>query len=198
MSANRLLGSVAVAAFLTTAGAALAQNAVQERLEGGSNLAAFHGDSMSLSNAINAIQQQTGGKVLEIRFEDWGGRGIYSAVVETNGGLTRARVDAQTDKAVTSDRPMPQWMNSWEARADVRSLNKATVPLAQAIKTAEQAANGGAAIDAGLAKPLTAANDVLAYNIEVVRAGHPMRVAVDAKTDQVIADPNMLDTWTPE
>jgi uncharacterized membrane protein YkoI len=191
---------VAATAILLAGGVAFAQSTDTGRLtaQGGwANGAVYDGQSMSLANAIKAVEQQTGGKVLEIRFENRNGRGVYNAVVSANGALTHARVDAKSDEILKFEGSTPDWMLNWQARADVRSLNKTTVPLPKAVQTAEQF-GVGTAIDASLAKPLTPENAVLAYNVEVVRDGHPVRVAVDANTDQVIADPNMLETWAPE
>lgn len=200
MRSHMLVGALAAASILATGAASAQQSADGESRAGGSGwskAALFDGQAMSLANAILAIESKSGGKVLEIRFDDHAGRGVYNAVVSANGALSHARVDARTDEILSFDGTTPDWMLGWEQRADVRSLDKATVPLNQAVATAEKF-GVGSAVNAGLAKPLTAENDVLAYNIEIVRGGRPIRVAVDATTNQVIANPDMLDTWSPE
>ncbi len=190
MKITRLLCGWMAAASLTTAPAVLASP---------QTTAAYNSDNEPLAAAVAAIEQKTGGRVAEIRYHDRNGRGVYDAEVIVGNALSQSRVDARTGKVIAFERhETPAWMLDWESRADIKSLAKATVPLPQAILTAEKASNGAVATDAGLAKPLTAGNSVLAYNVEVVRDGSPRRIAVDANTDEVIADPNMLETWSPE
>jgi uncharacterized membrane protein YkoI len=153
----------------------------------------------SLAHAVAALEAATGGKVLEIRFRDNGAQGAFDAVIAKKDALVNMTIDVVSD-AVTEIKvtELPQWMLDWKARAAARSAEKAKLPLPEAIAKAEAVAHG-TAIAAGLAKPLTADNRVLAYNVEVVGKGKPQRVVIDAVTGQVIADPDeLLEGWTPE
>ena len=56
-----------------------------------SDLAAFHGNSDSLPSAINAVQQTTGGKVVEIRFAQQNGKpGFHTVVAQKGAGAIRS------------------------------------------------------------------------------------------------------------
>ena len=147
----------------------------------------------SLPNAIAAIEAKTHGKVMNIRFEDdGGGKPVYEAVVVEPHAVGLARFYAGTGKVSgITDHQTPDGTLKWEQLGDVKSFGKATTPLSKAIATVEQIA-GAPAINAGLAKRLTPGDDVLAYNIEVLKDGKAERIAVDANSDEVIADPGAL------
>jgi uncharacterized membrane protein YkoI len=200
-SQKTLLAVAAAAVFL--AATALAQNApLPPGSSADTNTAGTPWAGVtytSLADAVRAVEQATGGKVLEVRFDEHSGHATFEAVVDRQNTLVDMRIDARTDEVTEINiKEIPQWMLDWKLRADMRSIEKAKVPLADAIRMAEQI-SGAPAIDAGLAKPLSADNAVLAYNIEVVKNGKPDRVVIDAVTGQVIADPDeLLDPWTPE
>lgn len=186
---KNLLGAVIVAPYLLLGGTALAAPQLTEHRESLENLDVT---AVSLPSAIAAIEAKAGGKVMNIRFEDDGGAPVYDAVVVTPHEVGVARVYARTGNVSGIDDDKTSNLSlKWEQRRDVTSFAKATIPLSTAIETAEQIA-GAPAVNAGLAKPLTPTNDVLAYNIEVVKDGQVERIAVDANTDQIIADPGAL------
>jgi uncharacterized membrane protein YkoI len=113
-------------------------------------------------------------------------------VVVTPGNVGTAQLDARTGNVSGFDHDQVSDQSfDWEHQRDLTSFAKATTPLSTAIATVEQLA-GTPAVNAGLATPLTPDNDVLAYNIEIVKDGRVERVAVDATTDQVIADPSAI------
>jgi hypothetical protein len=92
---------------------------------------------------------------------------------------------------------LPEWMVGRELMAYMKSVRQAQLPLAQAITIAERMANKPA-IGAGLASPLSGTNAVLAYNVEVMKAGKRDRVAIDAVTGARIANPDELYVaWSP-
>jgi hypothetical protein len=92
---------------------------------------------------------------------------------------------------------VPAWMLDWKLTAYVKSIEKATVPLTKAIADAESIARAPA-IGAGLAKPLTGTNQVLAYNVELLAHGKRTRIAIDATSGAKIANPDELyEPWTP-
>ena len=187
-----LLGAALVAPAMLLAGTALAG---PKLLEHGEALSAFGNldtSVVSLPDAITKIEAETGGKVMDIRFADAGGTPAYDATVVTPGHVGEALLNARTGDIEGFDHDQVSNQSyDFEHQRDLRSFAKATVPLSKAIETVEQVA-GAHAVNAGLGTSLTPDNDVLAYNVEIVRDGRVERVAVDATTDQVIADPSAL------
>jgi len=189
---KNLLGAVIAAPSMLLAGTAFAAPQLLEHAEPLSALGNLAPSSASLPTAIATIEAKTGGKVMDIRFVDAGGAPVYEAVVVTPGNVALARLDVGTGVVSGFDHDQVSDQSyDWEHQRDLRSFAKATTPLSTAIATAEAAAEAPA-VNAGLAAPLTPDNNVLAYNIEIVKYGRVERVAVDATTDQVIVDPSAL------
>jgi hypothetical protein len=153
----------------------------------------------TLPRAINAIEKFAGGQVLEIRYRVHRGVPGFDAVVAKNGAFDHLRVDIPSNSvSVITETELPAWMADWVLKADAKSLQKAKLPLSDAVLKAEGIA-GEPAVDAGIAKPLTGGNDVLAYNIQFMGKDRPHRMAIDAVTGLQIADPNaLLEAWDPE
>ncbi|HET7607994.1 MAG TPA: hypothetical protein VFL84_04910, partial [Gammaproteobacteria bacterium] len=146
-----------------------------------------------------ALEDETGGKVLEIRFaRDANDEASFEAVVTADDELVYMRAYSGTVPVeVLETAELPAWMAGWKLTAYMKSIEKAEVPLTAAILQAEEAENAPA-IAAGLAKPLSPTTAVLAYNIELIRGDQPVRVAIDAQTGRRIANPEALyETWTP-
>lgn len=188
-----LLRAAIATQCLLLSGTVLAAPQLTEHWESLSALGKIDVATVSLPKAIAAIEAKTGGRVMNIRYENDGGNTpIYDAVVVRPHAVGVARLYVQTGEVSgigddkTSDRSL-----KWKQRDDVTSFDKATVALSKAIDTAEQVA-GAPAINAGLAKSLTPINNVLAYNIEVVKDGRSHRIAIDATTNEVIADPSAM------
>jgi hypothetical protein len=153
----------------------------------------------ALAEAVQALEAETGGKVLEIRFaRDADEEASFEAVLAAADELVYTRAYSATGLVeVLEIAELPPWMAGWALTAYMKSIAKAEVPLTAAILQAEEAENAPA-IAAGLATPLSPTTAVLAYNIELIRGDRPVRVAIDAKTGQRIANPEALyETWTP-
>jgi uncharacterized membrane protein YkoI len=75
--------------------------------------------------------------------------------------------------------------------AYMRSATKAKVPLGVAIRKAENREHA-TAVDAGIAKPLSGANAVLAYFVETLKGSTRKELAVDATTGNLIQNPDSL------
>jgi len=152
----------------------------------------------SLSTAVDALEAATGGKVLEIRFVDEKRRERFESVVAKPDQVIYMAVDPVTENVTKiAIKELPAWMLNWKLTEYVSSIEKATVPLAKAITKAEAMA-GAPAIGAGLAKPLSGANQVLAYNIELLKGGKRRLIAIDATSGAKIANPEALyESWTP-
>src|SRR5579883_627882 len=192
MTTKRLLGGAVAVSALLVGSVAMADPQLTERPESLRAMGPANPSTIVLENAAAQIEGKTGGRVMDIRFYDETGHPTYMAVIAKGGVVDTVRLDGVNGRITrVSGAMVPDWAMSWERRADVNSARQATVPLASAIITAENAARAPA-IEAGLAKPLTAQNSVLAYNVEVLMHGRPELVAVDANTNEIIANPNAL------
>jgi uncharacterized membrane protein YkoI len=152
----------------------------------------------SLSHAVQALERKTDGKVLQVRLSDEPGDPSFDAVIVRGDDLLYMHLAAVSD-AVTSIeiKQLPEWMVDRKLTAYMKSIRQARVPLARAITIGERIANKPA-IGAGLAAPLSGSNAVLAYNVEVMKAGKRERIAIDAITGAPIANPDELYVeWTP-
>jgi uncharacterized membrane protein YkoI len=187
------------AGVLPLAGPALAQSVAQpDTVSGG--LGAFHGDQSTLVHMLHAVEQSTGGKVIDIRFSDRGGSPGYRAVIwkakaGTKGGdVQYVAIQAQSGQIVPIDtKNAPVWMLNWQGKADVHFARTASVSLEKAILTAEQAHNGAPAVAAGIARSASNPDsDVHAYTVLLAVDGHAKSVAVDDSTGEVIEDPGAL------
>jgi hypothetical protein len=123
----------------------------------------------SLRHAVQALEHGTGGKVLEIRLSDEPGEISFDAVIAKGEDLLDMHI-AGVNATVTSIdiAQLPEWMVGRKLTEYMRSIYKAKLPLADAIGMAERKAKEPA-VGAGLAKPLSGSNAVLAYNVELMR-----------------------------
>ena len=189
----RLLPGVALVALLSTS----VQSQVVVVV---SNPAYYESVTRSaLAEAVEALEDETRGKVLEIRFaRDADDEASFEVVLVADDELVYMRAYPVTDiLEVLEIAELPPWMAGWTLTAYMRSIAKAEVPLTAAILQAEEAEDAPA-IAAGLANPLSATTAVLAYNIELIRGDRPVRVAIDARTGRRIANPEALyERWTP-
>jgi hypothetical protein len=153
----------------------------------------------TLPMAIRAAEMFSSGRVLEIRFHGRHGPPRFDAVVANNGSFSRVQIDVPSNRVtVIAQTEMPAWMADWTLKADARSLRRAKLRLVDAVRTAQRIA-GSPAVDAAVARPLSGDNQVLAYDVEVIRGNRPERVVIDAMTGRRIADPQpLLQGWTPE
>lgn len=188
-----------IAATVLAAGAAapaIAQS-VDQPAHTNLNLAGFSGEPGALPGAIDAIEAASGGKVVEIRFNNVGGAPGYDVVLARGSQITFERFAKPGQGLVTlSGDTKPAWMLNWTAREDVTLVRTAKVKLADAVRAAEAARNNAPAAAAGIAKSAAGADtDVKAYNVAIVQDGRQHRVAVDSATGEVIANPQMLAAW---
>jgi uncharacterized membrane protein YkoI len=188
---NLLGAAVASTCALLTGTALAAPRLTDDPTEAMSALGNLDTVSVSLPHAIAAIETKTGGRVMDIRYEGDSGQPVYDAVVVTPHDVGVARIYGETGTPSGIADEFSIASLDWKQRSDVTSFNKATVPLSAAIENVEQL-SGGHVVDAGLAKPLTPDNDVLAYNVEYAMNGTLHTVAIDATTGEVIADPDAL------
>jgi uncharacterized membrane protein YkoI len=175
----------------------LAQSAAQSVAQPGSingDIAAFHGDQTTLINAIQATEQTTGGKVLDIRFSNANGVPAYHAVVLKGTQVQFFKFESPSKHVVELDASSkPVWMLSWQAKADVRYAKTAAVSLTSAIRTAQQKRNAPAAA-AGIARSASNPDsDVHAYTVLVDDGGRVRSVSIDSSNGEVIEDPSALN-----
>jgi uncharacterized membrane protein YkoI len=176
----------------------LAQSATQQSVaQSGSingDIAAFHGDQNTLVNAIQAIEQTTGGKVLDIRFSNANGVPAYHAVVLKGTQVQFFKFESPSKHIVELDASAkPVWMLSWQGKADVHFAKTATVSLTSAIRTAQQKRNAPAAA-AGVARSASNPDsDVHAYTVLVDDGGRVRSISIDSSNGEVIEDPSALN-----
>jgi len=152
----------------------------------------------ALAHAAEVFQEDTGGKVLEIRLADIVGAPGFEAALLKNGGILYMRI-ASPDAHVTEIdvKSLPPWLLNYPLEAYSRSAVRAQVPIQVAIAKAEKR-NDAPAIDAGIAKPLGGDNAVLAYFVETLNGSRREDLAVDATTGVFIENPQSLfETHTP-
>jgi hypothetical protein len=187
---------IATAALAVSATAAWAQPVAQSSYMK-ADVSGFNGTNTTLINTIGKVEKTTGGRVLEIRYTNKGGTPGFHAVVAKGKEVVFLQVSGEGAKAVEiSSTDKPDWMLKWPASTQLAAAISAKVPLAAAIRTAEQNGSGGPAVAAGIAR--SAANpesNVKAYNVLLLQGGDLTRVAVDDSTGQVISDPSALSSW---
>jgi len=160
------------------------------------DLDAFHGNGQSLIQALQAFHAGSDARVVEIRFTDQNGDPGYNAVLQKHGRVDFVHID-ETGRSVELDSAsLPDWMLKRKSKIDLRFDRKATIPLAQAISTAEAAYDGAPAVAAGIARSASNPDsNVHAYNVLLDAGGRIQRVAVDSMSGQIISDPQALTAW---
>jgi uncharacterized membrane protein YkoI len=158
----------------------------------------LHADAQSvvpmgaLADAADTFEKSTGGRVLEVRLADTTGGPVFEAAVAKGNAVQYLRIESPsqdvTEIAVTS---LPQWLLNYHMEAYMRSAAKAKVALGAAIRKAESS-DHAPAVDAGIAKPLSGINAVLAYFVETLKGSKRQELAVDATTGSLIANPDSL------
>jgi hypothetical protein len=194
---KRTILITALATMLPVAGAAALADPVAQAGHAQGNVANFHGTAASLPDAIMKVERATGGKVVEIRFDDSDGTPGYHVVVDRGNAVEFMHLDAMSGRLLTmQDNVRPAWMLSWHDKAELRAAETARVPLVEAIATAEQADGNDPAIAAGIARSAgNPQSDVHAYNVLIDRNGGIVRRAVDSATNNIIADPGALRAY---
>jgi hypothetical protein len=160
------------------------------------NTTGFSGDANTLSNAVKTIEGASGGRVVEIRYNNIAGVPGYDFVVEKGSQVSFRRLAVPSGGMITlTDKTKPAWMLNWQGRRNVTLVSKARVSLPDAIHTAE-ASTGAPAVAAGIAASASDPNsDVHAYNVAVLQQGRLQRVAVDSDSGLPISNPDALEAW---
>jgi hypothetical protein len=160
------------------------------------DLKGFSGGPGALPAAINAIEASSGGRVLEIRYNNLDGPG-YDVVLAHGQQISFQRYTGPaTHMVALTEKTVPAWMQDWSAREDVKLVDTAKVKLADAVRAAEAANNNAPAVGAGIAKSASnSATSIKAYNVALLKDGNQTRAAVDSATGALIADPSVLAAW---
>jgi uncharacterized membrane protein YkoI len=184
---------VSVAAL---ANPALAQSVAQPSTLKG-DISAFHGDQNTLVNAIQGIEEASGGQVVDIRFSNPQGMPTYHAVILKAGQVQFFKIEELSKSVVEIDASSrPVWMLNWRDKADIHFAKQAKVSLSSAIRTAEQSKNGAPAVAAGIARSASNPDsDVHAYTVLLDVRGTVLTVAVDIANGALIADPSSLRSY---
>jgi uncharacterized membrane protein YkoI len=146
----------------------------------------------ALAHAAAALEQSTGGRVLEVRLANAPGAPAFEAAIARKGAVLYMRIESPSDNVTEiKARDLPAWLLNYHMEAYMRSISKTQVPLDAAIKKVEERDNAPA-IDAGIAKPLSGTNAVLAYFVETMKGSTRHTSAIDATTGAPIANPDEL------
>jgi uncharacterized membrane protein YkoI len=146
----------------------------------------------ALAHAAAALEQSTGGRVLEVRLANDTGAPAFEAAIAQDNAVVYMRIESPSDNDTEIEaRELPPWLLNYHMDAYVRSISKTKVPLEEAIVKAETR-DSAPAIDAGIAKPLSGANAVLAYFVETMKGPTRHEFAIDATTGAFIANPEEL------
>src|SRR6516165_9638987 len=143
---------VAAAGSLAAAVPAVAQS-VSMRPYPHLDLTGFSGGAGALPKAVTNIETTTGGRVIEIRYNNVSGVPGYDVVVAKGPQVKFQRYSKQGGKPIDlTEKTTPTWMLDWQAKSSVSIGEKAKVRLADAIRTAESSKGGAPAVAAGIAR----------------------------------------------
>ncbi|CAN7467211.1 PepSY domain-containing protein [Phenylobacterium sp. LjRoot219] len=151
----------------------------------------------TLTQAIAAAEQASGGKVVEIRYRVDGTSPGFDAVAAKGGAFSHLRVAMPSNKVTPISQSAIPWRANWTLKADAKDLAKAKISLSDAVMQAEKMA-GGPASAAGVAAPLTGDNAVLAYNVKLYRGNEQRRLVIDAVSGAPIENPTAFEDWAPD
>lgn len=127
---------------------------------------------MSLSDGIKAVEEKSGGKVIEAEFDDDDG-GTYEIEVLTNDKLQEYEIDADSGSVREVENKM---IERYFTSINVNALTSAKTSLTGAIAAAEKEV-GGRASEAEVDR----AGDTVSYEIEIAKQdGSTREVTVTA------------------
>jgi hypothetical protein len=195
------LFTVAVALLATTSLSAVAQSSQPTTGPlAPNNVTRYYDDTLpqSLSDAARRVELETGGRIIEIRWLRGPERG-YEAVVSEGQQvpLTYVRLNPLTDQLkVLRVEELADWMVPWEEREDADLVADATVPLSDAIQTAESYYDG-VVTTAAITKPRVADTGMIAYQFDVWSNGTMTPGAVDATTGRPILQRDVELVYNP-
>jgi hypothetical protein len=115
------------------------------------------------------------------------------------GALAHAATSFEETEGVTEIdvRKLPSWLVNYRLEDYARSAMKAEVPIDEVISKAEKRKHAPA-VDAGIAKPLSGSNAVLAYFVETIDGSRREELAVDARTGLFVKNPaSLFEPRTP-
>ena len=146
----------------------------------------------ALAHAAAALEKSTGGRVLEVRVANRAGAPAFEAAIARHDAVLYMRIESPSDNVTEiKAADLPPWLLNYHMEAYIRSISKTQVPLDAAIVKAE-ARDNAPAVDAGIAKPLSGTNAVLAYFVETMKGSTRNELAIDATTGAFIANPDEL------
>ncbi len=139
--------------------------------------------NLSLLAAIEAVQQQSGGKALDVAFQDKADTPSYDATVFANGTMRNLTVNATTGAIIPGpEGTTPEAKPDREDTAELAASRNTKIDLTQAITAAERK-GGGTAIDAGLEQQ----QGQVVYQIQLVKNGKLQLVSVNPVSGAVTA-----------
>jgi len=150
----------------------------------------------ALAHATYELERATQGRVLEIRLMDEKGEPKFEAAVAREDVVAYMRIASVTDEVTEiAVSEQPPWLTSYKMQKYMKLIERAKVPLVEAIQKVE-AADKAPAVGGGVAKPLGTA--AFAYYIQTMKGSKQKLNAVDAATGALIANPEAVyEHWTP-
>jgi uncharacterized membrane protein YkoI len=146
----------------------------------------------ALAHATTELERESGGKVLEIRLVDEEGDPSFEAALKVDDAIHYMRIAPVADTVTEiTVRELPAWLADYRLEAYMTSIDKAHVPLPEAVDQVERKAMAPA-VAAGIAKPLSGSNAVLAYYVETMLGKKQEIHAIDARSGRIIANPEAV------
>ncbi|MEQ8693971.1 MAG: PepSY domain-containing protein [Gammaproteobacteria bacterium] len=145
-------------------------------------IAAALGAKTSITQAIAAAEQQTGGRALKIGLEMEKGSYLYEITTASKDKIAEVSVDPTSGKVVrTDDKGLIARFFDSEDRGKLSELTASPTTLAAAIAAAEQH-TGGKAIEASFDDE----DGSVQFEIEVAKDGLVHKVQIDSASGKVL------------
>jgi uncharacterized membrane protein YkoI len=178
-----LTSALLLAAFAATPINAAQPTAEREQKpvhESEAEVQAFEAVKTPLSGAISIAETHSGGKALDVSFENRHGKPAYRVKTLQNNQVWEGLVDANSGQIIGRGKSTHESKLDREDKAELAGLRTAKTTLAQATATAERQ-SGGKAIDAGLEET----RGKVAYEVEIVKDRRVRTLTVDPGNGQV-------------
>lgn len=151
--------------------------------ETSSDISSFGDAKLSIAQAIDVVQKQVDGRVIEIGFAHRNGAGWYRVLVTSSDGLHSLRINPGTDALSRGDQPdMTRAELDVQGQRDLDALGSAKISLQQAVAAAEKT-SGGKAMSAGVEQ----LEGIPQYYVQTVVKGKIVALIIDPHTGLVMS-----------
>lgn len=171
--------AMAAAIAVGAAGTAFASSGENENDR---EIAAALGAKTSITEAIAAAEQQSGGRAMEVDVEKENGAFLYEVKTVSNDKITEILIDPASGKVLrTDDEGLIARILDREDQDELAKLTASSTTLAAAIATAEQQ-TGGTAVEASF----DGEDGATLFEVEVAKDNAVHKVRVDSATGKVM------------